>query len=59
MIELRWLVKSDGNRVLQYRQEYNAVVYAGNPSEEFKQQTRQMNWSAWRDVPLVEEKDLS
>jgi len=53
MIELRWLVDDLGNRVLQYRQEYNATVYGGNPSDEFRHQTRQRTWSKWRDVPVV------
>lgn len=44
---------------LQYRQKYNATIYAGMPSEEFKNQTAQMVWSKWTDVPTVVGDDLS
>ena len=40
-------------RKLQYRQKYNATVYAGMPSDDFKNQTAQMVWSEWTDVPEV------
>lgn len=39
MIELRWLVKADGSKVLQYR-------YYDD---------RKWNWSDWQDVPEVKE----
>jgi hypothetical protein len=40
-------------RKLQYRQQYNATVYAGMPSEDFKNQTAKIVWSDWKDVPEV------
>ena len=40
-------------RKLQYRQKYNATVYAGMPGKDFMDQTAQMVWSAWQDVPEV------
>jgi vancomycin resistance protein YoaR len=38
---------------LQYRQKYNATIYAGMPDQKFMNQTAQMVWSEWRDVPEV------
>ena len=69
MIQLRWLERPTGKtimddhgyyqpeteRVLQFRQEYNATIYAGSPSDDLKHQTRQMVWGAWTDVPVVTE----
>lgn len=40
-------------RTLQYRQKYNATVYAGMPGKDFMDQTAQVVWSAWQDVPEV------
>jgi hypothetical protein len=42
-------------RKLQYRQQYNATVYAGMPSQDFVNQTAKMVWSEWKDVPEVED----
>lgn len=50
MIQLRWLVR-DGVKILQYRQQYNATIYAGMPSKDFVQATEQLQWSGWVDVP--------
>lgn len=42
-------------RKLQYRQQYNATVYAGMPGQDFMNQTAKMVWSEWKDVPEVED----
>lgn len=58
MVNLRWVVKPHGERVLQYRQKYDTTVRAGmfNALEELK--TANYQWSEWMDVPVVQEKDL-
>ena len=66
MMELRWLTRDSKldisedytpcyakERVLQYRQMYNATVYAGMPGQDFMNQTAKMVWSDWKDVPEV------
>jgi len=40
-------------RKLQYRQQYNATVYAGMPGQDFINQTAKTVWSDWKDVPEV------
>jgi hypothetical protein len=55
MIEMRWYVPNDGNKVLQYRQQVDVTVYAGLGP--FSDSARNMQWSEWRDVPLVAERD--
>jgi hypothetical protein len=40
-------------RKLQYRQQYNATVYAGMPGKDFMDRTAQLVWSDWKDVPEV------
>jgi hypothetical protein len=57
MIELRWYVPVVGDKVLQYRQKYNATIYAGMPTQEQMNQTANMQWSKWTDVPLESERD--
>jgi hypothetical protein len=42
-------------RKLQYRQQYNATVYAGMPGQDHINQTAKMVWSEWKDVPEVED----
>ena len=59
MIEMRWLVPVEGERVLQYRQMVDVTVRAGIWSAEEQLRTSNMQWSAWRDVPLVAERDPS
>ena len=54
MIEMRWYVPNDGNKVLQYRQQYDATMRAGMWKDE---RTVNLQWSEWRDVPLVAERD--
>lgn len=59
MIEMRWYVPVEGERVLQYRQKIDVTVRAGMwPSDELLR-TANYQWSDWRDVPLVAERDPS
>jgi hypothetical protein len=37
---------------LQYRQKYNATVYAGMPDQDFMNRTATYQWSEWKDVPV-------
>lgn len=55
MIEMRWYVPVDGNKVLQYRQQYDATIRAGMWVDE---RPANLQWSDWKDVPLVAERDL-
>ena len=59
MIELRWFVPVEGEKVLQYRQQVDITIRAGmwDPIETAK--SAQIVWSEWRDVPLVAERDPS
>ncbi len=60
MIELRWFVPVEGNKVLQYRQQYDATIRAGMPNMiTWPHTTTNMQWSEWREVPLVAERDPS
>jgi hypothetical protein len=56
MIEMRWLVPVEGDKRLQYRQQIDVNVYAGTPFPRH-QFAPNMQWSEWRDVPLVAERD--
>lgn len=56
MIEMRWYVPVDGNKVLQYRQQYDATIRAGMWTDE---RPVNLQWSEWQDVPLVAERDPS
>ncbi len=53
MIQLRWLVTTDPEPKLQYRQQYNTTIYAGMPTEKQKLETANYEWSDWMDVPVV------
>jgi hypothetical protein len=56
MIEMRWFVPVEGEKRLQYRQQVDVTVRAGmwvNTSN----LNANMQWSQWRDVPLVAERD--
>lgn len=55
MIEMRWYVPNDGSKVLQYRQMIDTNVYAGMGP--FPESLRNMQWSPWKDVPLIAERD--
>jgi hypothetical protein len=58
MIEMRWLVPVEGEKVLQYRQKIDVTIRAGmwvNTNN----LTTNMQWSEWQDVPLVAERDPS
>ena len=56
MIEMRWLIRNgwDGpESVLQYRQLYDATVYAGMGP--FDAGMISMQWSEWKNVPEVKD----
>lgn len=55
MIEMRWLVPVEGERVLQYRQQYDATIRAGMWTDE---RPANLQWSEWKDVPEVVERDI-
>lgn len=57
MIEMRWYVPATGDKVLQYRQKVDVTVYAGLGP--FPDSAKNIQWSAWRDVPEVTERDMS
>ena len=57
MIEMRWYVPVDGNKVLQYRQKIDVTVRAGMWDSKGIAETANMQWSEWRDVPLIAERD--
>lgn len=57
MIELRWLVPVEGERKLQYRQQIDVTFRAGQWDTASIAQTANWQWSEWRDVPLVSERD--
>ena len=57
MIELRWIVPVEGDKLLQYRQMVDTNVYAGLGP--FPESVRNMQWSEWRNVPVVSESDPS
>lgn len=64
MIEMRWYVPVDGDKVLQYRQQYDATIRAGGPNTVNMITWPQgpapdMKWSEWKDVPLIAERDPS
>lgn len=61
MIEMRWFVPVTGDKVLQYRQQYDAAVRAGTAGWDANSlaRTARMQWSAWRDVPVEAERDPS
>ena len=62
MIEMRWYVSVDGNKVLQYRQKIDTTVRAGGPgtwNADSIAQTANWQWSAWKTVPEVAERDMS
>lgn len=60
MIEMRWYVPNDGNKVLQYRQQIDVTVRAGGAGtwdSDSIARTANIQWSPWTDVPLVAERD--
>ena len=56
MIEMRWLVPVEGDKRLQYRQQIDVTVRAGMWVNTDNLNAN-MQWSEWRDVPLVAERD--
>ncbi len=58
MIEMRWFVPVEGERRLQYRQQIDVTVRAGMWVNTDNLNVN-MQWSEWRDVPLVAERDPS
>ena len=64
MIEMRWLVPVEGEKQLQYRQMMDTTIYANAATNALSREwinngNRNMEWSEWRDVPLVAERDPS
>ena len=58
MIEMRWYVPVVGDKVLQYRQKVDVAVRAGMGWDANSlARTADMQWSAWKDVPMESEKD--
>lgn len=55
MIEMRWYVPVSGEKVLQYRQKIDVAVYAGMGP--FPDSAKNMQWSAWKTVPIESERD--
>lgn len=56
MVEIRWLIKENGDSVLQYRTEKSQTIYSGSPDGCTGQQLRETVWTPWRDVAGVKEK---
>ena len=64
MIEMRWYVPVEGEKVLQYRQMVDKTIYAHAATNALSrdfiaQGHRHMEWSEWRDVPVIAERDPS
>ena len=57
MIEMRWYVPVSGDKVLQYRQKVDVTIRAGMWDNKGIAETANMQWSEWRDVPLIAERD--
>lgn len=60
MMEMRWYVPVTGDKVLQYRQQYDATVRgaaAGMWDNESLMKTANMQWSPWKDVPMESERN--
>ena len=67
MVQLRWIERPTGKtimdnwgyyqpeleRVLQFRQERDKIIYSGAPGE--TQHHRETHWTDWQDVPVVTE----
>lgn len=53
---MRWFVPVEGEKQLQYRQQYDATIRAGMWADE---RPVNLKWSEWQDVPLVSEPDPS
>ena len=58
MIEMRWFVPVEGEKRLQYRQQFDVTIRAGMWVSTDNLNVN-MQWSEWRDVPLVAERDPS
>ena len=59
MIEMRWLVPVEGEKVLQYRQQIDTTIRAGMWDRESTNRTANMQWSEWKTVPIESEPDPS
>lgn len=61
MIEMRWYVPVEGEKKLQYRQQYDATIRAYSPNLITwpHEPAANMQWSEWKDVPVVAERDPS
>jgi len=58
VIEMRWFVPVEGEKRLQYRQQFDVTIRAGMWVSTDNLNVN-MQWSEWRDVPLVAERDPS
>ena len=60
MFELRWVVQQDfigfkGPKILQYRQKYDPTVKEeGHSNINAGRFNQYLEWSEWKDVPIVE-----
>ena len=62
MLEMRWLVPVDGEKVLQYRQKIDTTIRtgtAGTWDNASIAKTANYQWSEWTDVPFVGDRDES
>jgi hypothetical protein len=61
MIEMRWYVPVEGDKVLQYRQQYDATIRTSSPNMITWPQgpAPNMQWSEWCNVPVIAERDPS
>ena len=53
---MRGLVPVEGAKILQYRQQDDATIRAGMWADE---RPVNLQWSEWREVPVVAERDPS
>lgn len=58
MIEMRWFVPVEGEKRLQYRQQFDVTIRAGMWVST-NNLNANMQWSEWKDVPLIAERDPS
>jgi hypothetical protein len=59
MIEMRWLVPVEGEKVLQYRQQVDFTMRAGQWDKVSIVESAIYQWSEWKNVPVVAERDPS
>ena len=65
MMEMRYIIRTgwDGpEKILQYRQQVDTTIRAGSAGAWDNvsiARTANIQWSEWRDVPTIPERDLS